>query len=426
MGYSPAYLSDYKRPERRRITINFAAEVDSMPQVSIVDGAPGAGRPAAEWALQRLSAGNDSLELWIADPEVLAADSLRLGVRYLKTDSTEQLVWTTDTLRFFFRDQKISKKDLEKAEKRELERIARARENGNFTVDSLTGDTVWPPRPDMEYFNLRLPGSKQDVNRPLLLASDTPWESLDSAGLHLDIKADTLWKPVAASLRPDSSNLLTNRRIDLAWEPGATYRLTVDTLAARSIYGTWNRPFCQEFTVASLEDYSNLSFTLPGTDSVQVVVELLNTSDEPVARTVKPVGSEVAVFRFLQPGQYYARLFVDANANGKWDTGSIESWTLPEDVYYFAKKLNLKKNWDVEQTWLLNELPVDLQKPYAIKKNRPKLQRGEQAPQEDEEESWEDRRDEMIDPFTPRRNHGSGSRPGGLRPSNVGNTPSRR
>lgn len=426
VGYSPAYLSDYKRPERRRITINFAAEVDSMPQVSIVDGAPGAGRPAAEWALQRLSAGNDSLELWIADPEVLAADSLRLGVRYLKTDSTEQLVWTTDTLRFFFRDQKISKKDLEKAEKRELERIARARENGNFTVDSLTGDTVWPPRPDMEYFNLRLPGSKQDVNRPLLLASDTPWESLDSAGLHLDIKADTLWKPVAASLRPDSSNLLTNRRIDLAWEPGATYRLTVDTLAARSIYGTWNRPFCQEFTVASLEDYSNLSFTLPGTDSVQVVVELLNTSDEPVARTVKPVGSEVAVFRFLQPGQYYARLFVDANANGKWDTGSIESWTLPEDVYYFAKKLNLKKNWDVEQTWLLNELPVDLQKPYAIKKNRPKLKRGEQAPQEDEEESWEDRRDEMIDPFTPRRNHGSGSRPGGLRPSNVGNTPSRR
>ena len=219
----------------------------------------------------------------------------------------------------------------------------------------------------------------------MLLASDTPWESLDSAGLHLDIKADTLWKPVAASLRPDSSNLLTNRRIDLAWEPGATYRLTVDTLAARSIYGTWNRPFCQEFTVASLEDYSNLSFTLPGTDSVQVVVELLNTSDEPVARTVKPVGSEVAVFRFLQPGQYYARLFVDANANGKWDTGSIESWTLPEDVYYFAKKLNLKKNWDVEQTWLLNELPVDLQKPYAIKKNRPKLKRGEQAPQEDEE-----------------------------------------
>lgn len=61
----------------------------------------------------------------------------------------------------------------------------------------------------------------------------------------------------------------------------------------------------------------------------------------------------------------------------------------PEEVYYFAKKINLKKNWDVEQTWDVTELPLDRQKPYAIKKNRPKLKRGEKAPEEEEDEEDE-------------------------------------
>ena len=61
----------------------------------------------------------------------------------------------------------------------------------------------------------------------------------------------------------------------------------------------------------------------------------------------------------------------------------------------FSKKLDLKKNWDVEQTWDITELPIDKQKPYAIKKNRPKLKRGEKAPEEEKEEE----QDDFYDPF---------------------------
>ena len=41
-------------------------------------------------------------------------------------------------------------------------------------------------------------------------------------------------------------------------------------------------------------------------------------------------------------------------------------------MFYYPKKLNVRKNWDISQDWAMFELPVDLQKPYDIKKNKPK------------------------------------------------------
>lgn len=112
---------------------------------------------------------------------------------------------------------------------------------------------------------------------------------------------------------------------------------------------------------------------------------------------------------FINPGTYYARLIIDENANGKWDTGNpVDSVAQqPEEVYYFAKKLNLKKNWDIDQTWNIYELPIDQQKPNAIKKNKPKLKRGEQAPEEDD--GFDEEQDTEYNPFdkTGRNNRNS-------------------
>ena len=164
MNYKPLYLSDHKRPDRRRFTLTFGAPNDTLPQVTIVDGAPGAGRPSEEWARVRVNPTADSLEYWISDPEVLAADSLRLAVRYLKTDTAEQNVWTTDTLRFFFRDTEKKKKDKKKDD-----------DTPKFTVDSVTGDTTFLPPPDFEYLNINaIGGSSQELNKPLLIETTLP------------------------------------------------------------------------------------------------------------------------------------------------------------------------------------------------------------------------------------------------------------
>lgn len=389
IGYKPLYMTDSKREDRRRIILRFSAPMDTLPRITIADGAPGIGRSIDEWAMLKANATLDTLEYWIADTVVMNADSLRLAVNYLKTDTADRIVWNTDTLRFFFKTPKENKKDKKKKDDKPA-----------FIVDTITGDTTFLPPPDMEYLGMKQPGGTQELNRPFYFEAVAPIATIDTAGVHMETLVDTLWQAVPFSIQTDSLNPLMRRRIDVEWKGNDKYRFTIDSLAIHSIYNTWNRPLKQEFTVRPPEDYSSLRFTLPGLDSVQVVVELLNSSDAPQYRGIKAAGESDVLLKFLNPGTYYARLFIDSNANGKWDTGNpVDSIVMqPEEVYYFAKKLELKKNWDIEQTWIVDELPVDAQKPYAVKKNKPKLKRGEKSPGQDDEDDTNEE-DMNYNPF---------------------------
>ena len=169
-------------------------------------------------------------------------------------------------------------------------------------------------------------------------------------------------------LKQDTMSSILNYKVDFDWEPGESYKITIDSLAITSAYGIHNGPVSREFNVKALEEYSNLFFKVNVTDSA--FVELLNSSDKVVYTA--PVVEGMADLFNINPGEYYARIVIDANGNGKWDTGNYANHTQPEEVYYYPKKLNLKKNWDVEQNWDIYELPLDAQKPMAIKKNKPK------------------------------------------------------
>ena len=255
VNYKAPYLADYKRLDQRRISLTFGAPQDSLPTLTIVDGAPGAGRSDKEWALMHPNATGDSLTYWIADTTMVAhSDSLRLAVRYQKLDSLEQRIWTTDTLRFFFKDPEKNKKKKDKKKKED--------EEPRFTVDSITGDTTFLPPPDFEYLQLTLKsGTSQQLGQPLVLETNLPLASLDTAGVHFDMQVDTVWQPMPFTLRPDSLNPLLRSCIDIDWKPGGKYRLVVDTMAMRSVYGPFNRPLKQEITAKQLEDYANFTVT---------------------------------------------------------------------------------------------------------------------------------------------------------------------
>ena len=163
-----------------------------------------------------------------------------------------------------------------------------------FVVDSISGDTTFLPPADFEYLQLMLKsGTTQQLGQPLMLETNLPLAEVDTAGVHFDIKVDTIWQPLEFKLRPDSLNPLLRSCIDVNWKPGEKYRISVDTMAMRSIYGPFNKPMSQEITVKQLEDYANLNVTLVDLDSVPAVVELLNSSDAPQYRAIKPVGESV-------------------------------------------------------------------------------------------------------------------------------------
>ena len=142
------------------------------------------------------------------------------------------------------------------------------------------------------------------------------------------------------------------------WEPGAAYTLAVDSLAMTDIYGLQTKPLKVDFNVRKMEEYGNIVFNIPAVRD-SAIVELLDGTDKVVLHT--PVKSHRAELLNLLPGKYYARLFIDRNGNGKYDTGNYDMHLQPEETVYYPGAINLKKNWDVEQTWDIYATPIDKQ-----------------------------------------------------------------
>lgn len=371
-GYQSQYLKDYRRPERKRLTVDFGTRSDSLPELTILNG-PMAGAPASQWARLNAVATLDTLEYFITDSAVYNMDSMLVAMRYLRTDTASRLVWGTDTLRFSFKDPKKSKGQLKKEAKdreRKIERILKEREEaGDTSKTILPSDTI-----EIKFLQFSSKsGGTQELARPIWFTTDQPLlvDTIPESIVTFAVMRDTVWDTIPAPriYRPDSLRLLSFKA-DYEWAPSTKYKLSIDSAGLHGVYGLWNSRTDFEFTTKSLEDYSALFVNVSGTTD-SAYVEVLGRDDKPVA--VAPVTNGVAEFNYLAPGDYYMRLFIDRNHNGIYDTGNLTDSVLqPEEVYYYPKKIVLKKNWDVEQSWDIYETAIDLQKPAEIKKNKPK------------------------------------------------------
>lgn len=369
-NYKPLYLVKHERPDARRLTLEMSTHSDSLPQLTLLNTVRAGARLDREAVLQS-SPGLDSLTYWLRDTTLIGSDTLKIAARYLHTDTLDNITFTTDTLTFALRQPKKKKKRDEE-------------------TDSV---------PKLEFVNIGISSRQpQDLNIPLLFETSAPTASIDSAGFRIEELVDSVWMPVAARIPSPPDSLQPMRLLtEMTWKPKTKYRVTIDSLAVTDIYGNHNRPFVQEVSTHAIEDYAALFFNIGDLGSDSAIVELLS-SDKPVR--LEPVRNGVATFEYVTPGAYYARLFIDRNQNGRWDTGSVADTVQPEDVFYFSKKLNLKKNWDVEQQWNIYETPVDLQKPEDIKKNKPPRPKWEtEEEREKRKKGNNDDEEEEFDPF---------------------------
>ena len=361
------YLANNLRVDSTRISLTFAAASDTLPSLSIV----GRNDVPDQWYTLERSQTNDTLTYWIRPPHLVSADTLMVATTYLRTDTASNLSWGTDTLKFTFQRQKAKKK------------------KKNEETDSLEQIRFMELHP--------LANGTQEVYAPLLLQTGTPIERYSREAFHLQRKLqnDTIFYPAeikSIALR-DSTLNRRDLMLKVDWEPGAAYKLAVDSLAMTDIYGLQTKPLKVDFNVRKMEEYGNIVFNIPAVRD-SAIVELLDGTEKIVLRA--PVKSHRAELLNLLPGKYYARLFIDRNGNGKYDTGNYDMHLQPEETVYYPGAINLKKNWDVEQTWDIYATPIDKQKPEAIKKNKPERKKWEKVntekteTDEDEENGFSD------------------------------------
>ena len=361
------YLANNLRVDSTRISLTFAAASVTLPSLSIV----GRNDVPDQWYTLERSQTNDTLTYWIRPPHLVSADTLMVATTYLRTDTASNLSWGTDTLKFTFQRQKAKKK------------------KKNEETDSLEQIRFMELHP--------LANGTQEVYAPLLLQTGTPIERYSREAFHLQRKLqnDTTFYPAeikSIALR-DSTLSRRDLMLKVDWEPGAAYTLAVDSLAMTDIYGLQTKPLKVDFNVRKMEEYGNIVFNIPAVRD-SAIVELLDGTEKIVLRA--PVKSHRAELLNLLPGKYYARLFIDRNGNGKYDTGNYDMHLQPEETVYYPGAINLKKNWDVEQTWDIYATPIDKQKPEAIKKNKPERKKWEKVntekteTDEDEENGFSD------------------------------------
>ena len=375
--FKSLYLVSNERTAPHRFSVIFSAPSDSLPSLEVLQ--PEGFDNSREWYVLDNSVHNDTLNFWITDSALIKTDSIKVNMRYLHTDTLDNRTFTCDTIAFNVKKAKKSKKQQEQERKKREEEEKKRRERG----DSTAIDTV-PPTPHITFDMAS--SSTIDVYAPLRFKSSSPLASINNEMVHLKMKVDTVWNDLGpVTLERDSAFGLLGYMIDFNWEPGNEYEASIDSLALVDIYGIHNDSIKTSFKVKSLEEYANLFFKIDVNDGA--FVELLSGGDA-VARTA-PVKDGKADFFNINPGEYYARIVIDTNGNGKWDTGNYALHQQPEEVYYYNKKLSLKQNWDIEQSWNIFDLPVDEQKPMAIRKNKPLNYSASSANSEDEDEGDE-------------------------------------
>ena len=307
------------------------------------------------------SAKKDTITYWLRDTTLVNQDTLRMDLTYMMTDTLGMLVEQTDSALEvlaktpYEKRQKQLKKEIEEWQKQQ-EKLKKAEE---------PYDSIYPIKALEPKYNVQ---SSMDPTGTIIIEMPTPLASLDTAAIHLYSQIDTLWyrAPFEFS-RKDSTLRYYEIRAD--WQPEREYSLEIDSAAFVDIYGLVSNEFRQGIKVKSLDEYSTLVMQLSGIKDSNIVVQLLDKSEN-VVQQVKAETDGSAAFFYINPAVYYVRAFIDRNGNNLWDTGKYDEDLQPEDVYYYSRSIECKAKWDSTLQWNLTERKRFQQKPGELTKQK--------------------------------------------------------
>ena len=352
------YLIKSERNEPDHFTLFFSYGDSLLPQIR------GLNVNEHDAFITELSEKRDTITYWLRDTMLVNQDTLRMELKYMATDTLGVLRLQTDTMDILSK-QPYEKRMKQKQDKYEewKKKQERAKKRDKPYETEMPAELLEPK------YNV---ASEPNPDQNITIEMPAPLAKVDTSCVHLYSKYDTLWYRSPFVLRPKEG---VNRTYELLgeWRPGIEYSLEIDTMAFTDIYGKTTAPFKQGFKVKTEDSYATLMFDITGMADTTVVVQLLNTSDAMVKETSTTNGR--AEFYYIKPGTYYARMYVDSNKNGKWDTGDYAADRQAETTYYYPEKIECKEKWDLTLTWNPMSRSLYLQKPLEITKQKPEKEK---------------------------------------------------
>lgn len=306
----------------------------------------------------------DTITYWLRDTMLVNQDTLRMEVKYMATDTLGVLQLQTDTMDV------LAKVPYEKRMKQQADEYEEwKKKQDKAKKRGKEYETEMPKKALEPKYNV---ASEPAPDQNVIITVPTPLASADTSRIHLYSKHDTLWYRSPFVLRPKPGQHRTYELLG-EWRPGIEYSLEVDTMAFTDIYGKTSAPKKQGFKVKTEDSYATLLFDITGMADTTVVVQLLNSQDVMVKEVSTSNGR--AEFFYIKPDTYYARMFIDSNYNGVWDTGDYAADRQAETTYYYPDKIECKAKWDLTLTWNPTSRSLNLQKPMTITKQKPEKEK---------------------------------------------------
>lgn len=221
--------------------------------------------------------------------------------------------------------------------------------------DSLQIKTVYfkNPTPDSLVVDKNTSGSLRLLEK-FELKTNLPITEVNSEQVKVT-NIDTL--PVPASLKiQENYDRIT---VDFEVIPNDRYEITLLPNALVDFWGNTNDTLVYRTSTKKIEDYGNIFLRVQHQSPHPYIIELLK-GDEVFRRYDTPLEGGNYSFKLLDAAKYRVRLIEDANQNKKWDTGNYLEKIQPEQVIYYWKEIDVRANWDMNETFNTSQNYPDL------------------------------------------------------------------
>ena len=283
------------------------------------------------WLLPDKPIFDDTISYWITDTALVHSDTLKLRVAYTSTDSAENIIYKSDTIKL------TNKKILAgKSGKRDAKKTKKAKE---FKLScSVEGKSTF------------------DLNGQVILEGNSPIIAIDTSKIAVfrtddsEKDKDKKKKPVKFKLQQDSI-FIRKYHLNFPLDPNTSYSISVDTSSIKDIYNEVNDSTGFSFKTQKDDFYGKIILSLTNVNC-PLIVQLLGDKDVIVKQQLIAKDQKM-IFDYVIPAKYRIKVIYDRNNNKTWDTGHFGKKLQPEKVLYYNKILQVRSNWDMEESWKL-------------------------------------------------------------------------
>lgn len=293
------FIKEYKRPTRRSAYIKFNASYAQIDSFAIAGIEP-------ERIIRQFNITEDSLSFWIKEGNQLD-DTLVLGIKYHKTDTSGNLSPFTEHLRFVA---PFEKKDDKKSQKLDI-------------------------RKDLLEFEILADKTKVEQDGIVIKFKEPLYE------MHNDSISFTMKTPkgiesnVEYSLTQDTLDLCSYIiKPEIQFVKGNDYSIYFPFATFKDINGFTNDSTVTNISLPTDDNMSSITLEISGVTNRYIVELVTKTRDKVFRKYIINSDCEL-LFPYLQRGEYSIRITEDKNNNGLFDSGDVLLGVQPEKVVLY-------------------------------------------------------------------------------------------